>query len=723
MRQHTTATPAKAKHVRLAITPSRRAAAPLLPTTVNPPHSQIALRAVETVSTLSQGFRTVRLFLCEKPSQGRDIARVLGANQRAAGCLRGAGFVVTWCIGHLVETAEPDAYGEHYRRWSIDHLPIIPSEWRVSVKASTEAQFKVVQDLIASATVIVIATDADREGEMIAREILDLCAYTGPVQRLWLSALNDASIRKALGELRPGTQTVPLYHAALARSRADWLVGMNLSRLFTLLARQAGHDGVLAVGRVQTPTLQLVVQRDRAIESFVAAPYWAIDVQLIAAADRFHAQWIAPKESSDDVGRCVQQAVAQQAADQIRRASEAKVLTVETTRIREAPPLPFSLSTLQETCSRQYGFDAKETLDTVQALYESHKAVTYPRTDCGFLPTSMIDDIPAVLGALVATDPAVQPLVDKLDRSQRSRAWDDSKVSAHHGIIPTVEPARLSSMSKKDEMVYRLIRSHYLAQFFPVHEWDRTIAEISIGDRRLRATGKQIVSQGWRIAIEQMLDGDVDSEHRQPPQLLPKLRTDARCSIAGVELKSLKTQPPKLFTQGELISAMKNISRFVADPRLKRKLNETSGIGTEATRAGMIEGLLSRKYLLKRGRAIQSSSAARILCAVVPDAILNPGTTAIWEQALDLVASGQMTLDAFVSKQSEWVSMLVREYAHRPPAIKVSSGPPCPLCAASTRQRGGKNGSFWSCTRYPECRGSLPLDHRKSSSPARRKSK
>ncbi|UCF24489.1 MAG: DNA topoisomerase III, partial [Ralstonia sp.] len=229
----------------------------------------------------------MRVFLCEKPSQGKDIARVLGASQRGNGCYSGSGTVVTWCIGHLIEAAPPEAYGEQFKRWSIDQLPILPERWRVEVKPKTAAQFKTVQQLLAKASELVIATDADREGEMIAREIVELCGYRGPIQRLWLSALNDASIRKALGALKPSGETLPLYYSALARSRADWLIGMNLSRLFTVLGRQAGYRGVLSVGRVQTPTLRLVVERDREIARFVSVPFWAVEVVLSHAGQRF----------------------------------------------------------------------------------------------------------------------------------------------------------------------------------------------------------------------------------------------------------------------------------------------------------------------------------------------------------------------------------------------------------------------------------------------------
>jgi len=374
----------------------------------------------------------MRLFLCEKSSQGKDIGRVLGATQRGNGCLNGAGVTVTWCIGHLVEAAAPEAYDAQLKRWSIEQLPIIPERWRVEVKPQTATQFKVVKALVAKATHLVIATDADREGELIAREIIDLCGYRGPIERLWLSALNDASIRAALGKLRPSAETLPLYHAALARSRADWLVGMNLSRLFTLLGRKAGYDGVLSVGRVQTPTLKLVVDRDREIAGFVAVPYWTIDVGLSANTQTFSAQWLVPKASADDAGRCLQEPIAQQAAQHICAAGHAQVTSVETERIREAPPLPFDLGSLQEICSRQLGLDVQDTLTIAQSLYETHKAITYPRTDCGYLPESMLAEVPTVLNSLLKTDPTLKPILDQIDPNQRSRAWNDGKVTAHH---------------------------------------------------------------------------------------------------------------------------------------------------------------------------------------------------------------------------------------------------------------------------------------------------
>ncbi len=566
---------------------------------------------------------------------------------------------------------------------------------------------------MAKATHLVIATDADREGELIAREIIELCGYRGPIERLWLSALNDASIRAALGKLRPSAETLPMYYSALARSRADWLVGMNLSRLFTVLGRQAGYDGVLSVGRVQTPTLKLVVDRDREIAAFASVPYWAIDAVLSTDGQAFTAQWVAPEACADEAGRCLQQAIAQQAAQQIRTAGSAQVVSVETERVREGPPLLFDLGTLQEVCSKQLGLDVQETLEIAQALYETHKATTYPRSDSGYLPESMFAEVPTVLDSLLKTDPSLRPIMSQLDCSQRSRAWNDGKVTAHHGIIPTLEPANLSTMSEKELAVYRLIRAHYLAQFLPHHEFDRTVAELSCGQQKLAATGKQVVAQGWHLVLVEP-QADEDGEATARSQVLPALREGLACQVSEAEIKALKTMPPKPYTQGELVKSMKGVARFVTDPRLKQKLKDTTGIGTEATRANIITGLLTRGYLLKKGRSIRASDAAFTLIDAVPAAIADPGTTAVWEQALDMIEAGQLTLDVFISKQATWISQLIAQYGSASLSIKVPQGPTCPQCGAPTRQRSGKNGAFWSCSRYPDCKGTLPIDSSKS---------
>ena len=624
----------------------------------------------------------MRLFLCEKPSQAKDIAKVLGASRRGDGCWVGTGVTVTWCIGHLLETAPPDAYDARYKRWVLADLPIVPSQWKMQVKPKTASQYKAVKRLLGEAAELVIATDADREGEMIARELVEHCRYRGPIRRLWLSALDDASIRKALASLKPGAETFSLYHSALGRSRADWLIGMNMSRLFTLLGRQSGYQGVLPVGRVQTPTLRLVVDRDRSIADFVPVPYWAIDVQLDSAGTRFHAQWRAPEDACDDQGRCLKQELAQLAAAAINGAGSAQVVAIKTERVRETAPLPFDLGTLQEVCSKKLGLGAQETLDIAQALYETHKVITYPRSDCGYLPLSQHSEAPAILGALGRADPTLAPLQPYLEPQRRSRAWNDAKVSAHHGIIPTAAAVDPNRLGGKYKAVYTLIRARYLAQFLPNHEYDRTQADFDCAGQALRAVGKQIVEPGWRRALPEALTPPKGRE-APAPQVLPALGKGQWCEVREINLKDLWTQPPKPFTEGDLIKAMKNVAKLVEDPRLKQKLKETTGIGTEATRAGIIQGLLDRGYLVKNGKALNATPAAFSLIDAVPRAIADPGTTAIWEQALDMVQNGEMSLETFVAKQSAWMSKQVERCAGM--SLRIS-GPATPA---------GRGGSPW----------------------------
>lgn len=613
---------------------------------------------------------------------------------------------VTWCIGHLLETAPPEAYGDQYKSWSLDHLPIIPAQWRVEVKPKTAAQFKIIKHLLSEATTVVIATDADREGEMIARELLELCKYRGPVKRLWLSALNEASIRKALSSLKSGQETFPLYHSALARSRADWLIGMNLSRLFTLLGRRAGYDGVLSVGRVQTPTLRLVVDRDRAIASFVSVSYWDVDVHLSSMGQPFIASWQPSSLGRDEAGRCLQQALARQTVQAISSGKTATVLSRQTEHSREPPPLPFDLSTLQEVCSRKLGIGVQETLNIAQALYETHKATTYPRSDCRYLPESMFEEVPAVFDALFKTDPALRPALGGLDRSLHSRAWNDAKVTAHHGIIPTIEPANLARMSEQERQVYELIRSHYLAQFLPHHEFDRTEVELECAGESLAAVGKKILVQGWKGLLS---DNPEDDAPSQKSQVLPDLQQGTQCAVDDVELKSMCTAAPKPLTEGDLIKAMKNVAKLVNDPRLKQKLRDTTGIGTEATRAGIIKGLIDRGYLLKKKRALMATAAAHTLIEAVPAAVADPCMTAIWEQALDEIEAGRLSLDAFVAKQASWIAQLVEHCGTLTLALPAEAGPACPICNASTLRRKGKSGPFWSCSHYPDCKGTVPI--------------
>ncbi|WP_226502253.1 DNA topoisomerase III [Pseudomonas sp. MWU16-30317] len=640
----------------------------------------------------------MRLFLCEKPSQAKDIAKVLGATRRGDGCWLGNAVTVTWCIGHLLETAPPDAYDERYKRWVLSDLPIVPVQWKMLVKKSTASQYKAVKRLLGEARELVIATDADREGEMIARELVDHCRYRGPIQRLWLSALDDASIRKALGALKPGAETFNLYHSALGRSRADWLIGMNMSRLFTLLGRQSGYQGVLPVGRVQTPTLRLVVDRDRSIADFVPVAYWAIDVQLRRSDSLFTAQWQGPPDHCDDQGRCLNQDSARAAAQAMTQAGEARVIKQKTERVREAAPLLFDLGTLQEVCSKKLGLGAQETLDVAQALYETYKVITYPRSDCGYLPLSQHAEAPSIVAQLGRADPGLNELLRHVDTSRRSRAWNDAKVSAHHGIIPTAASVDLARLPGKHRAVYTLVRARYLAQFLPNHEFDRTQVDLDCAGQPLKAVGKVIVEPGWRRAMPEAVAAAAKGREPAVVQTLPALAPGDICTVAKTIPKDLWTQPPKPFTEGDLIKAMKNVAKLVDDPRLKQKLKDTTGIGTEATRAGIIQGLIDRGYLTKNGKALAATPAAFSLIDAVPRAIADPGTTAIWEQALDMVQSGEMSLEEFVTRQSAWMSKHVERCMGM--RMNITAGP-AGVKPPWKGKRKGKAGTYTAKKRAP----------------------
>ncbi|ECA1950129.1 DNA topoisomerase III [Salmonella enterica subsp. enterica serovar Virchow] len=644
----------------------------------------------------------MRLVLCEKPSQGRDIAKFLGATQRGDGFLSGPEVTVTWARGHLLETAEPEAYGEQYGKpWRTDVLPLLPQQWKLVVKPDAKAQFTVINRLLKQADEVVIATDADREGEVIARELLDYCKFQGRVLRLWMSALDDASIRSALSDLWPSVRTEALYYAGVGRSRADWLIGMNLTRLYTLKGREAGIGNVLSVGRVQTPTLAIVVRRDREIENFVSKPYHEVFATLVLNGTAFQAKWVPAAQYCDEEKRCIRADVVAQVLQLCRQTPSATVTDCRTERQKKSAPLAFSLSSLQQACSRHWGMPAQKVLDIAQKLYETHKLTTYPRTDCGFLPLSMREEIPQVLSAVTRTDPAIQSVVAQLDTQFVSRIWNDKEITAHHGIIPTKHAGDLSRLTEDERNVYQLVRLHYLAQFLPLMEVDATQASFNLGGQLFRTRGNVVVKPGWKSLFGKLADDeDKDSETG-----LPAMQTGQVCQVQGAEQKPLQTKPPEPYNDGTLIAAMTNAAAFVTDAALKKVLKESAGIGTEATRAGIIDTLVNRGFLVREKKALRSTPVGRNLVDTLPGALTNPGLTALWEQMLDEVAAGRVSLDAFMAKQSQWVGQLVIQGKSQPLAIQAPPSPPCPLCGGKTAQRQGKNGSFQGCLNYPGCKG------------------
>lgn len=648
----------------------------------------------------------MKLFLCEKPSQGKDIAQILGATKRGDGYLSNMdnSICVTWGFGHLVEQFQPEDYDPAYKKWTFESLPIIPKQWGVSPKKESKKQYSVVMKLIKQAKCLIIATDADREGEMIARELLDLAKYRGQIQRLWLSALDDASIRKALSSLKENGETLPLYYAGLGRSRADWLIGMNFSRLFTLLAQRQGYQGSpLSVGRVQSPTLAMVVNRDREISNFVPIAHYALVVKLVSASGQpFLANLSLPENYCDSEGRCLNISYVQQANQQIQQVGVANVNHVETKREKVSPPLLFALSDLQGECNRLYGMGAQQVLDIAQSLYETHKITTYPRTDCGYLPESQLAEVNKVIQALVSMDVNLQKLVPSLNLSQKSRAWNDKKVTAHHGIIPTVSRGNLTKLSPDELKVYDLIRRRYLAQFLPFFEADKTIVTFSCAGHTLVSRGQVIVAAGWKSLFGKTLDENEESEDRQG---LPLLKVNQSCQVQQSEVKSLKTTPPNHYTEGTLLAAMKNAARFVTNDELKKRLRETEGLGTEATRASVIETLLSKGFIKKKGKSLVATPEGCALIDNLPDLLKNPGLTALWEQALNQIAERSLSLDEFMSKQESFIKHLMQVCMQQGMNLGKIEIKKCVKCGSPMAKRAGKHGPFWGCTKYPECDG------------------
>jgi len=596
----------------------------------------------------------MQLYLCEKPSQARDIARILNAGSKNNGYLCNDTVTVTWCFGHLLSMAAPEDYAPALKRWLPDQLPFIPPAWRLVIRPDVRKQFRIIERLLKQADSVVIATDADREGETIAREILEQCRWRGPVQRLWLSALDDASIHKALAALRPGNSTFPLYQAGLARARADWLVGINMTRACTLINRQ--HKGILSVGRVQTPTLRLVVDREREITQFVPRPYWRVEARLRGEDATFLAQWQADKAWCDEEARCIRESAAREAAARLQQASTALVQNITLQRVKTPPPLAFSLSTLQQICSKQWGMGAQEVADIAQRLYETHKAITYPRTDCAYLPLSMHAEAPEVLAALFASDATLQTIAAQMNMQQRSRVWNDTKITAHHGIIPTRQMAAPGQLNDSERKVYGLIRSHFLAQFLPDHETDKTELQLNCAGETLMAHGSTVIVSGWR----QLFLRELDKTRPEEAQTLPAMQQGQTCIMEQVDVRARQTQPPEHYTEGTLIAAMKNAARFVSDENLKQTLKDNAGIGTEATRAGIIQTLLRRGYLIKSQRFLRATDMAYVLIDSLPEALKDPGTTALWEQKLEDIATGKLTLEDFLAQQQQNIGSLIK---------------------------------------------------------------
>jgi DNA topoisomerase-3 len=644
----------------------------------------------------------MKLYIAEKPSLGRALAQAMpGPRRKGEGCIHlGNGDVVSWCIGHLLEQAEPDAYDPEFKRWRMEHLPIVPQSWLLKPRPGTRKQLAILRKLVKAAHQIVHVGDPDREGQLLVDELIDYFKVSqrkrDSLQRCLVNDLTPAAVARSLQQLRDNREFAALSRSALARSRADWLYGINMTRALTLRGRSAGYTGVLSVGRVQTPVLGLVVRRDAEIDNFIPRAFFHVVAHLqTTAGESFRARW-QPSEAcrdwQDEEGRVLSRELAQNVVSRIGGATA--VVTDSTRKVKRQPaPLPFNLSALQIEAARRYAMTAQQVLDTCQILYERHQLLTYPRSDCRYLPTGQRSDAPSVLEAVAGNVTDLAAAAAAADLGLQSKAWNDGKVGAHHAIIPTQKKVPTATLTGPQRKVYELVARQYLAQFYPAHEYSDSQIDLRIAGGLFVARARQTLRNGWKdlfpgsrgrasVAQQTALAAQASkpSEHsggksaapsdeaamlgaaRQDLALnsaLPKLVRGDECHCASGELVERETTPPKAFDDASLLMAMTGIARYVHEPQLRKVLKETDGLGTEATRAGIIELLFTRQFLQRRGRQIHSTPAGRALINCLPQMTTTPDMTARWETQLDAISRREASYDSFMQPLEKILAGLI----------------------------------------------------------------
>ena len=612
----------------------------------------------------------MRLFIAEKPSVAKAIAAELSvANKTGSSIECRDGSTVTWCFGHLLEQAEPDDYlpddvpktKKGKKIWRLEDLPIFPTEWKTYPKsdAGVKKQLSAIGKLIKSADRLVNAGDPDREGQLLVDEVIEHFKSRKPVERFWVSAVDPASIRKGLQNLKANEPFSGMRDAARGRSRADWLLGMNLSRAYTLSNKPADGKGeLIAVGRVQTPTLTMVARRDYAVKNFKPQPYLAISAALSSKGKAFTAKWRPRPDQPgmDEEGKLlIDLNKGMSLVMRLESQRSAAVVSAETKHKKASQPKAYSLADIQIEASRLFGYTAEETLNTCQSLYETHKVTSYPRTDCGWLPESQHADAPAVLNAIAKTFPSTAKACAMADPSIKSPTFNDKKITAHHGIVPVANVGDWNQFNEKEKNIYRLIVRRYLAQFFPAHEYDATEIVFDIGGESFVAKGNVVTVKGWKALFSAKETDDEKSGDATDTQQLPPLVKGESANVSGVSGKELQTKPPAYFTEGTLIAAMENIWRSFENPALQARLKEAGGIGTPATRAAIIAELKRKKYLEAQGKALHCTDVGRNLLNKVSPRIRSAEMTAQFEEKLKLVESEKMGVDDFTAEYEAFI--------------------------------------------------------------------
>lgn len=618
----------------------------------------------------------LKLYIAEKPSLGRAIANALPKPQKnQKGYIELAnGDVVSWCIGHILEQADPEHYDDNYKKWQMEHLPIIPTQWQLKPKLQTRSQLSVLRNLVKKADEIIHAGDPDREGQLLVDEVIDYLkvpAYKKQnIKRLLINDLNLPAVKKSLANLRNNQDFMPLSISALARSRADWLYGLNLTRAYTLQGQKAGFHGVLSVGRVQTPILGLVVRRQQEIENFVSKDFYDVHAHL-QTADKanFITKWQpseACKPHMDDEGRVLNQALAENVIKRIENKT-AEVTSVNEQQKKQPAPLPYNLSALQIDAAKIYSLNAKLVLDVCQSLYEKHKLITYPRSDCRYLPTEHHSQAKSILALLANSTETYAGFAKNANASLKSKAWNNAKVSAHHAIIPTEKSAANISLNPFEKNVYLLIVRQYIAQFYPAYIYNQSRVEVLIAGGTFFANAKTPVDQGWKVLFQRAKSKNVktgedkDAQYQQQltEQSLPKLTKGQQLHCSHGELICRATQAPKHFTDATLLAAMTGVARFVSDANIKKMLRDTDGLGTEATRAGIIDLLFTRKYLERKGKAIHATDIGKSLINALPIAATLPDMTAHWEATLTNISEKTSRYDDLITPLTDTLRAMI----------------------------------------------------------------